>query len=72
MKKSNQEKPAKKPKTKLEWALYRAKLNCRCGRDALTGKTGQIDGVLALEYALFCMFHALEEIALAMEESNEK
>ena len=46
--------------------LYRAQLLCKVGRDALEGKTTPPDGVTPMEWAMFNMLHAVEEIATAM------
>ena len=51
--------------------LYRAQLSCKVGRDALEGKTTPPDGVTPMEWAMFNMLHAVEEIATAMMQ-NEK
>jgi len=51
------------PKTELEWAAYRCKLSCRIGRDALERKTETPGGVTPLEYAVFNLLHAVEELA---------
>jgi len=51
--------------------LYRAQLSCKVGRDALEGKTTPPDGVTPMEWAMFNMLHAVEEIATAMMP-NEK
>jgi hypothetical protein len=45
--------------------LYRIKLNCAIGRDALDGKTDPPAGASRTEYALFCLLHAMEELAQA-------
>ena len=46
--------------------LYRAKLACRIGRDAIEGKTVPPEGCTPTEYALFHALHAIEEIADAL------
>ena len=46
--------------------LYRAKLSCKIGRDALDGKTSYPPGSTRVEYALYNLLHAVEEIASAM------
>jgi hypothetical protein len=52
-----------KPKTPREWAAHRCKLSCQIGRDALDGKTKSPPGVSPLEYAVFNLLHAVEELA---------
>jgi len=46
--------------------LYRAQLSCKIGRDVLEGKTQCPDGVQPMEWAMFNLLHAVEEIATAM------
>ena len=46
--------------------LYRAQLSCKIGRDVLEGKTAAPDGVQPIEWALFNILHAIEEIAMAL------
>ena len=48
--------------------LYRAGLNCKIGRDAIEGKNRPPDGVQPLEYAVFCLLHAVEDLAVGMEQ----
>ena len=50
--------------------LYRAQLSCKIGRDALEGKTTPPDGILPIEWALFSLLHAVEDIAKAMMPDN--
>jgi len=54
-----------KPATPRDWALYRATLDCKVGRDVLDGKFVPAMGA-PIEYAFYNMFHALENVALAM------
>ena len=49
--------------------IYRAQLSCQIGRDVLEGKTTAPDGVRPIEYAMFNLLHAVEEIATAMMPS---
>ena len=47
--------------------LYRARMSCRIGRDALDGKVDGIPvGIPALEYAMYNLLHAVEDMAAAM------
>ena len=52
-------------------ALYRVKLHCKIGRAALDGKAPP--GLLCSnqEYAVFCLLHAVEDLALAMGEIQQ-
>jgi len=52
-------------------ALYRAQLSCRIGRDVLVGKADTPSGVPRVAWALYQLFHALEDIAEAMEEMQK-
>lgn len=51
------------PKTDAEWAAYRCQLSCRIGRDALEGKTKAPVGCSPLEFAVFNLLHAVEELS---------
>ena len=44
-------------------AMYRAQLSCKVGRDVLDGKTKPPNGVAPMEYALFFLLQAVDEIA---------
>jgi hypothetical protein len=46
--------------------LYRAKLSCKVGRDVIEGKITPPDGVEPMEWSMFNLLHAVEEIATAM------
>jgi len=52
-----------KPKTPRERAAYRCKLSCQIGRDSLEYKFKTPPGVSPLEYAVFNLLHAVEELA---------
>jgi hypothetical protein len=56
------------PRTPAEWSAYRCQLNCKIGRDALEGKTQPPAGCSPLEYAVFNLLHAVEELS----RHNEK
>ena len=51
--------------------LYRAQLSCKIGRDALEGKTTLPDGVAPMEWAMFNLLQAVEEIATAIMPNKE-
>ena len=51
------------PRTEAEWCAYRCQLSCKIGRDVLEGKTKTPAGVLPLEYAVFNLLHAVEELS---------
>jgi len=51
------------PKSPAEWAAYRCQASCRIGRDALEGKTKPPAGCSPLEYAVFNLLHAVEELS---------
>jgi hypothetical protein len=46
--------------------LYLAQLSCKIGRDVLEGKAAAPDGVQPIEWAMFNLLCAVEEIATAM------
>jgi len=58
--------PVVRPSTPREWALYRVKVSCKIGRDAIEGN-GVPASCSAVEYAIFNLLHAVEDIARAME-----
>jgi hypothetical protein len=62
----------KQSKTPKEAALYRVKLNCQIGKDALNGKEPMMSNVEPLEYAVFCLLNAVEDIAEAMKTEDIK
>jgi hypothetical protein len=51
-------------------ALYRAQLSCKIGKDVIKGETKPPDGTTKIEYALYLLCSAIEDIALAMEEKE--
>jgi hypothetical protein len=51
------------PRTPAEWSAYRCQLSCKIGRDALDGKTQPPAGCSPLEYAVFNLLHAVEELS---------
>jgi len=51
------------PRTEAEWCAYRCQLSCKIGRDVLEGKTKTPAGVSPLEYAVFNLLHAVEELS---------
>lgn len=58
------------PRTPEEWAAYRCKLSCRIGRDALEGKTQTPVGITRLEYAVYNLLHAVEELARLNDQAQ--
>ena len=56
-------KPAVMPRTKSEWCAYRCQLSCKIGRDAIEGKTKPPGGCTPMEYAIFNLLHAVEELS---------
>jgi hypothetical protein len=59
-------KPAK------EFTLYRARLSCKAGRNAIEGKITPPCGLSPIEWAIYNLLHAVEDIARAMEKSKWK
>lgn len=51
------------PRTEAEWCAYRCQLSCKIGRDVLEGKTKTPAGITPLEYAVFNLLHAVEELS---------
>ncbi len=52
-------------------SFYRARLNCKLGRDVIEGKTETPVNITRMEYALLFMFRALEEITDGLENRKE-
>jgi hypothetical protein len=50
--------------------LYRAGLSCRIGRDIIAGEVKPPNGLSVIEYAIFNLLHAVEDIALSMEKEK--
>jgi hypothetical protein len=55
----------------LHPGLYRAQLSCKIGRDAIEGKITPPDGATPMEWAMFNLLHAVEEIAIAMMPNDQ-
>jgi protein involved in temperature-dependent protein secretion len=59
-------------KTTKEFALYRARLSCKVGRNAIEGKITPPCGLSPIEWAVYNLLHAVEDIAGAMEKAKGK
>lgn len=68
-KKSNRQKV--RSRTPAEWSAYRCQLSCRIGRDAIEGKMSPV-GRSSLEYAVFNLLHATEELSQQITQSLVK
>ena len=56
-------KPKRKiPMTAEERRFYRVHLSCEIGRKALRGDTKLPDGMCRLEYAVYNILHAIEDL----------
>jgi hypothetical protein len=60
------------PKNDYEWALERASLHCKIGKDALEGNTHPEALINATQYALYNLLDAVNEITIALRAKNEK
>jgi hypothetical protein len=60
------------PRTPAEWSAYRCQLSCKIGRDALEGKTQPPAGCSPLEYAMFNLLHAVEELSRHNKHITDK
>lgn len=60
-----------KPKTPREWALCRTRMVCDIGKDVLSGKTRPPQGVPIVEYALYALFDAVQELAGLVDEATK-
>lgn len=63
---------AVKPQTEAELAAMRCQLSCQSGRNALEGRTGLPDGGTRLEYAVFTLLHAVEELSRYVQLTNRQ
>lgn len=55
------------------WPCYRARLSCKVGRDAIRGDCKYVpQDVTALEWAMFSLLHAVEDLSLAIEKLESK
>jgi len=55
--------PTNIPQTPDDWALYRCYLSCQIGREALSGAATLPSGYSRLEYAVFNLLNAVEELS---------
>lgn len=53
----------KTPQTPEEWTIHRIQLSCQIGRDAIDGSAKPPAGCTRLEWAIYNMLHAIEELA---------
>lgn len=60
-----------RPQTEAQWCAYRCQLSCKIGRDVIDGKTKTPAGVLPLEYAVFNLLHAVEELSRQNSHSSK-
>jgi hypothetical protein len=72
MKKPKTDSQTKKPKTDLEWALYRCSFDCRLGKNALLEISELPKGQKKTDYAIYCLLSAFENLAeaIALIESS--
>ena len=53
--------------------LYRARLHCKIARDALDGTGHPSDNEIPpMDYAIFCLSHAIEQIAAHLEKQADR
>jgi hypothetical protein len=64
-------KPKPKPKTPPEWSAYRCQLSCKIGRDVLDGTTNPPAGISRMEYAMFNLLHAIEDLSQVVRRSEK-
>ena len=53
-------------------ATYRAKIACRIARDSMDGKNEVPNAINPMEYAIYNLLHAIEDIAIALEEIKDQ
>lgn len=59
-----------KPETPRQLALYKTRLVCGIGKAILNGKTKLPPGVPRVEYALYTLLEAVEELAGLVDEAT--
>jgi hypothetical protein len=59
------------PKTEAEWCAYRCRLSCKIGRDVLDGKQQSPRGVQPMEFAIFNLLQAVEELSKQVAEKSK-
>jgi hypothetical protein len=69
---SDTDKQPRKPQTPREWALYRAVSSCQIGRARMN--EGETAGTKSTpqDHAIYCLLHAVEDLATAMQEGGAK
>lgn len=60
-----------KPKPK-NIELYRLKLSCQIGRDAINGSSKLPPNTSAVEYAIFNLLHAIEDLGAYLEREGAR
>jgi hypothetical protein len=53
------------------WALYRAGLSCKIGKDAIN-KGANVEGRSPAEYGVYCLLCAVEDLVKAMIQEDKK
>lgn len=61
---------AEKPKTRDDFSRYRLKTSCAIGKNVLNGEVDPPLGVSRLEYAIYNLLCAIEELNI-LTEKNE-
>jgi len=51
--------------------FYRAQLACSIGREVLSGETSPPENTSKMEYAMFNLLHAVEDIATALQQMTD-
>lgn len=71
-KKSAPKRKANLPTTERDWCHYRTSLSCKLVRDAISREGRAPAGISQLEWAVFHLSHAVEEVANMLKHSNVK
>lgn len=59
------------PKTPSEMAAYRCRAACRIGRDALDEKIATPIGFSALDFAVYNLLNAVEDLSMQLGSTNK-
>jgi len=61
-----------KPETKLQSHTLRARISCKMGREVLNGDKNVPQGTTDIQFALYCLLEAIDDIAIAIEKVGVK
>lgn len=60
-----------KPRTEYDFSLWRAKASCAIGKKALNLEAETPPGSTPLEYAVYCLLSAIEDLAEMIDKGGK-